>query len=361
MGISRRIVEREERHRLRSLLGEIKVPAEVGLIIRTAALSTTKKDLQRDLRYLLNTWKSVQQQEKKASAPALLHEELGLVIRSIRDSLLTDVEQIVVDSKPEYKKISHFLGLFSRQAQSKIVLYRGTQPLFEKYGLEKEVEKLFQPKIWLKCGGYVVFNQTEALIAVDVNTGKHKGKRDQEQTALKANLEAAEEVARQLRLRNLGGIIVIDFIDMDSKKHQKQVMSVLLKEFKKDKAKTKVLPFSEFGLVQMTRQREEESFLQKVCEPCFYCQGLGVIKSLSSLALEVERKLLAAIYTHQKIKRFRIEANPHLARYLLEEGWQQLRQLAGKHRIRLSIIDNASLGFQQYIIWALTPEGQEKV
>ncbi len=361
IGISRKIARRDERQRMRELLEANKVPEGVGLIVRTAALSASKKDLKRDLNYLLKTWKAIQQQEKKATSPALLHEELGLVVRSIRESLLTDIDNIIVDSKPEYKKINRFLSFFSPQAQSKIVYYRDRQPLFDKYNLEEEVEKLFKPKIWLKCGGYLVLNQTEALVAVDVNTGKHKGGRDQKATALKANLEAATEVAKQLRLRNVGGIIVIDFIDMSSKQSQKRVLSTLLRELKKDKAKTKVLPISEFGLVQMTRQREEESFLQKVFEICGCCQGLGVTKSIFSQSLEIERKLRTARYRHRKVKRFRIEANPQLARYLLEEGWDQLRRQARELGMKLSVIDNASLGFQEYNIWALDRDGQVKV
>jgi len=361
IGISRKIIQREQRHQLRKTMVEFKAKEESGVIVRTAALTANKKNLKKDLYYLLNAWKAVQKLERKASAPALLHEEIGLVLKVIRDSLLTDVEHIIVDSKTEYKKINHFLGNFSPQAQSQLVFYRGRKPLFEKYGLEAEVEKLFQPKIWLKCGGFLVFNQTEALVAVDVNTGKHKGGKDQEETVLKANLEAAEEVAIQLRLRNMGGIIVIDFIDMASRRYQKRVMSALLKELKKDRARTRVLPFSDFGLIQLTRQREEESFLQKAYEPCPYCRGLGVVKSLFSLGLEIERKLGTAVYKYPKIKRFRLEAAPHLARYILEEEWNQLRHVARRRGIRISIIDNADLGFQEYILWALSPNGQEQV
>jgi ribonuclease G len=361
IGISRKISQKEQRHRLRKIMADLKATDMTGVIVRTAAINATNKNLKKDLHYLLNTWQSALKKEKKSSAPALLHEELGLVLKIVRDSLLTDVEHIIVDSKTEYKKINRFLSNFLRQAQSKLIYYRGRKPLFNKYGLEAEVEKLFRPKIWLKCGGYLVFNQTEALVAVDVNTGKHKGGKGQEETVLKANLEAAQEVATQLRLRNMGGIIVIDFIDMSSRRYQKRVLGTLLKELKKDKARTRVLPFSEFGLIQLTRQREEESFLKQVYETCPYCRGLAVVKSLFSLGLEVERKLRTGVYKYPKVKRFRIEAAPHLARYLLEEGWDQLRRFARRRGIRISIIDNAELGFQEYIIWALSTRGQERV
>ncbi len=361
IGISRKITQPDHRQRLRKMMMELKAGEEAGVIVRTAAITATKKNLKKDLHYLLNTWKNVQKQEKKAAIPSLLHEELGLVMKIIRESLLTDVEHIIVDSKTEYKKINRFLSSFSPEAQSQLVYYRGRTPLFEKHGLEGEIEKLFKPKIWLKCGGFLVFNQTEALVAVDVNSGKHKGGKGQEETALKANMEAAEEVATQLRLRNVGGIIVIDFIDMVSRKYQKRVMGALLKELKKDKAKTRVLPFSEFGLVQLTRQREEESFLMKVYECCPYCQGLGVVKSLFSMGLEIERRLGSGMLRFPKVKRFRIEAAPPLARFLLEEGWDQLRRFGRQYGIRLSIIDNADLGFQEYIVWALSGDGQEKV
>lgn len=359
IGVSRRISNREQRSRLRKIMMEIDPKKEAGVIVRTAAATATKKNLKKDLTYLLNTWKTARKQDKKSRAPALLHEELGMVLRVIRDSLLADVKEITVDSKPEFKKINRFLSSFSPQSQSKLVYYRGRKPLFDKYNLEKEIAKLFNPKIWLKCGGYLIINQTEALVAVDVNTGKHKGKGGQEETVLRANIEAAEEVATQLRLRNMGGIIVIDFIDMSSRRYQKQVMSVLLKGLKKDKARTRVLPFSEFGLIQLTRQREEESFMKKVYDACPYCSGLGVVKSLFSLNLEIERKLRSGVYEYPKVKRFRIEAAPELARYLLEEGWGQLRRFARRRGIRISIIDNAELGFQEYRVWALSSSGQE--
>lgn len=359
IGVSRKISNREHRTRLRKIMTDLDASKDAGVIVRTAAAAAAKKNLKKDLNYLLNTWQAVQKLDKKATSPALLHEELGLVLRVIRDSLLADVEEITVDSKTEYKKINRFLASFSPQSQSKLNCYRGRKPLFDKFSLEPEVAKIFNPKIWLKCGGYLVINQTEALVAVDVNTGKHRSKGGREETALRANLEAAEEVATQLRLRNMGGIIVIDFIDMSSRKYQKQVMAVLLKELKKDKARTRVLPFSEFGLIQLTRQREEESFLNKVYVPCPYCQSLGVVKSLFSLGLEIQRRLRSGAYENPKVKRFRIEAAPDLARYLLEEGWEQLRHFARRRRIRISIIDNAELGFQEYRIWALSSGGQE--
>ncbi len=360
IGVSRKISDPVQRRRLRKVLQDIVGKEEVGVIVRTASLTATDRNLKKDLHYLLNQWNTIQKGAKKA-APALLHEEMGLVMKAVRESLLTDVKHIIVDSRTEFKKLNRFLSTFDSEAQSKLVHYRGRKPLFEKHNLEAAVEKLFKPKIWLKCGGFVVFNQTEALVAVDVNSGRHKNRKGQEETALKANMEAAEEVATQLRLRNVGGIIVIDFIDMSSRKYQKQVMTTLLKELKKDKARTKVLPFSEFGLVQLTRQREEESFLKKVYELCPYCRGLGVVKSLFSLGLEIERKLRSGMYSHPKIKRFRIEASPHLARYLLEEGWDGLRRFARRRGIRVSIIDNPELGFQEYIVWALSSTGREQV
>ena len=360
IGVSRKISDPVQRRRLRKVIQELLAGEEVGVIVRTAAQTAAERNLKKDLHYLLNQWRTIQKGAKKA-APALLHEEMGLVMKAVRESLLTDIDHIVVDSRTEFKKLNRFLSTFDSQAQSKLVHYRGRKPLFEKYQLEATVEKLFKPKIWLKCGGFVVFNQTEALVAVDVNSGRHKNRKGQEETALKANLEAAEEVATQLRLRNVGGIIVIDFIDMSSRKYQKQVMNALLKELKKDKARSKVLSFSEFGLVQLTRQREEESFLKKVYETCPYCRGLGVVKSLFSLGLEVERRLRSGTYRFQKVKRFRIEASPPLARYLLEEGWDSLRRFARRRGIRISIIDNPELGFQEYIIWALSSGGREQV
>jgi ribonuclease G len=360
IGVSRKISSRAERHRLRELMAEIKPPQNLGIILRTAALRSDKKSLKRDLKQLLNAWRAIEKTNRKSAAPAVLHEELGLVMRNIRDSILTDVDSIMVDSKAEYKKITHFLNAVAPATSKKVVYYRERAPLFEKHHLEEEIARLFQARISLQCGGTIVLNQTEALVAVDVNTGKHKGKKDQARTALTANLEAAVEIAKQLRLRNVGGLVVIDFIDMESKRYQRQVMSALLKELKKDRAKTRVLPFSEFCLVEMTRQREHESFMRKVYQPCPFCQGQGAIKSLDSMELEVERKILRALSRNPRVRRYRIEAHPHLARYLLEEGWEDLRQMARANRIRLSIIDNSTLGFQEYIIWILSRNGDIK-
>lgn len=360
IGVSRKIINRSDRHRLRTLLKEIKPPQNLGIILRTVALRSDKKSLKRDLKQLQNSWKAIEKANKKSSAPALLHEELALVMRNIRDSILTDVDGIMVDSRTEYKKINRFLSAVAPATCKKVVYYREAFPLFEKYHLEEEIARLFQARITLKCGGSIVLNQTEALVAVDVNTGKHKGKKDQARTALTANLEAAVEVAKQLRLRNVGGLVVIDFIDMVSKRYQRQVMSALLKELKKDRARTRVLPFSEFCLVEMTRQREQESFMRKLYQPCPFCNGQGAMKSLDSLELEVERRILRALSRNPKVRRYRIEAHPHLARYLLEEGWEDLRQMARSNRIRVSIIDNSSLNYQEYIIWILSRKGDMK-
>ena len=359
-GVSRKIVDPGERDRLRSLLDDLKVPPQVGVIIRTAALAAAKKVLQRDLKYLLDTWKRIDKKAARSSAPALVHEELSLVIKSIRDLLLTDVERIVVDDREEYKRIDKFLGQVLPSARSKLELYKEKTPLFEKYGQEKEIHKIFQPRIYLKCGGTIVFNQTEALVTVDVNAGRLK-KRDQEQTALTANLEAAEEIARQLRLRNVGGIIVIDFIDLEFKKNQQKVMSVLLREMEKDKAKSKILPMSELGLVQMTRQREQESYLYQVFETCPYCAGQGLIKSRESISLEIKRRLIGAAVEHSGTKRFRIEAHPLLYRTLLQDDWPDLCRIGRDQDVKLSLLENPSFQFQEYVIWALADSGPKQI
>jgi len=361
IGVSRRISERAERARLRGLLREIGLPEGMGAIVRTAALSATKRALTRDLRYLLNAWKQIQKQQARQKVPSLVHEEMDLVLKSIRDHLLTDVDKIVVDSKVELKKINRFVDIVMPSAIKKIELYRERSPLFRKYGLEDEIEKLFQPVIRLKCGGSIVMQQTEALVSIDVNTGRHKGKKDQAATILKTNLEAAVEVAKQLRLRNVGGIIVIDFIDMESRRHQKQVLSALIKELKKDKARTRVYPISELGLVEMTRQREQESFLHMLYETCPACRGQGLVKTLPSLQLELERKLMTVLHEQRGIRRFRIEATPGLARHLLEEGWDNLRRLGRINRVRINVVDNVELGFGEYVIWAVKRDSEEKV
>ena len=258
-GISKRIDDPKERDRLRGILKELKPPTDLGLIIRTAATGANRRQLSRDLRFLTNLWKRIKARSVQGSAPALIHEEYDLALRMVRDNLSEEVKKIVVDSKQEFHKIIRFLLQTEPQMRSRVELYQQDVPLFEKRGLEREIEKIYNRRIELPSGGTVVLEQTESLVAIDVNSGKFTGRRNLEETAFITNMEAAKEIPRQIRLRDLGGIVIIDFIDMNSQSHRQRVFNTLQNAMRGDKAKTNVSFLSEFGLVEMTRQRVRRS------------------------------------------------------------------------------------------------------
>ena len=290
-GISRRITDKKERKDAMNIVAKLKLPKNIGVIMRTFAQKKTYDECAEDLKLLLYLWRRVYKKYRDAEKPTLIHSEKDLLKRIVRDALTDDVDTIVIDSKREYDNIKKYLSAYLPKSQTKVELYHGDVPIFEMYNLEKEVEKAYRKKIWLKCGGYIVIEQTEALVAIDVNTGRHMGKNDVEDTIVTTNIEAAWEIARQLRLRNMGGIIIIDFIDMQSKENQNKLMDELLQALERDKARTHVLAVSDIGLVQMTRERDKESIGEMVSGECPYCHGMGVIKDVESVSIEIQREL----------------------------------------------------------------------
>lgn len=318
-GVSRKIADRIERARLKKILSELKLPSDAGVIIRTAAVGIGAKDLYRELRHLLWTWKRIQRRIRITKTPGRVHSELDLVLRTIRDSLTEEITRVVVDSKSEFKRIRKFVSIFLPRFKTRIELYEEDIPLFERYGIEKEINKIFSRKVWLKSGGYIVIDQTEALVTIDVNSGKFVKTKEMEETALMTNLEAANEIARQLRLRNIGGIVIIDFIDMESSTHQKLVLKELKEAVAKDKARVNIYPFSNLGLVELTRQRVKESIAMEVFQPCPYCNGEGKVKSVETVMIDIKRRLLEWI-RGTKGREVTITVNPEVNRYLTEEG-----------------------------------------
>ena len=294
-GVSRKIGDDDERRRLKKMVMKLQNPPGVGIIVRTAASGVRQGALERDLEALLLTWGKIQQDMKEKKSPVCLFEEPDLVERVVRDWLTEDIDRIVIDSKDKYERIRDIAGLLSRSAKSKIHLYDGELSIFDHYNVEKEIEQTFSRKVMLKSGGYVIFDETEALIAVDVNTGRHKGKGSQEEAILAVNLEAVEEVARQLRLRNIGGLVVIDLIDMRSRKHQSLVFRAMKDALKKDHARTNVLQISELGIMEMTRQRVEESLLSQMYVDCPYCRGRANVKSPLCMSVDIQRQISAVM------------------------------------------------------------------
>ncbi len=290
VGVSRRIEDPEEREKLRKIMQSIK-PPDCGFIVRTAAEGAEVDKLSAEMEFLLKVWEDIKKKAEHSPVPSLIHKELDITLRAVRDLFTREVERLVVDSEEEYKKIIQFIESFMPSLKYSVELYQGNQPIFEAYGIEMEIQRALNKKVWLKSGGYIVIETTEALTAIDVNTGRYVGKRNVEETILKTNLEAIKEIACQLRLRNIGGIIIIDFIDMEKTADRERVFEALTEVFKKDRSKTKVLRMSEFGLVEMTRKRTRESVSRLLQEPCPYCDGSGLVKSRQTVCYEILRTM----------------------------------------------------------------------
>ncbi len=314
VGVSRKIDDAQERQRLRQLVSEIK-PDGVGVIVRTVAEGKEKKHLRSDLRGLMRNWKRIQKQAKKAQAPALIHKEKGMTFSIVRDLFTPETKRLVVDDKRHYREIHSYLRSIRSDLRSRVELYREDTPVFDAFGIEREIQQTLHRRVSLRRGGYIVIDQTEALVVVDVNTGRAVSRRDAERNIYETNREAAREIARQLRLRDLGGIIVIDFIDMVSEGHRDKVVQCLKDALRADRSNTKVLPMSEFGLVQLTRQRVRPSLLHRFSEPCPTCDGTGRVLSQTTTAMRVERWLKRAA-AQAKLKRVVLSVHPSMASYL---------------------------------------------
>jgi ribonuclease G len=299
IGVSRRIEDEEERTRLKGILDSIRAQGQGGFIVRTAGEQRQEDEFRADLKYLTDLWEQIKRRGEKASAPTAIHHDLDLILRTIRDVLSPEFKTVWVDSVDEYQRIVEFLDQIQPQLVSRVRLYRRDEPIFEDFGIEPEIAKALKSKVWLKSGGYIVINQTEALVAIDVNTGKYVGKKNLEETVFKTNVEAAKEIVRQIRLRDLGGIIVLDFIDMEDPANRARLFEALEVEIRKDRSKTKILQISEFGLIEMTRKRVRQSLERSLTQACPYCAGSGRIKSNTTVALEIWRELMKARDLHE--------------------------------------------------------------
>jgi len=336
LGISRRISDDKERVRLKEILRGLEVPKEMGVIIRTAGIGQTRRELSRDLKYLLGIWRKIKIGASKKQAPAQLHEEYDLTLRVARDYLTEDVEKLVIDNRDEYRKIQHFLSAVAPHLRSKVELYEGEIPLYDRKGIEKDVEKLFERKVPLRCGGSIVIEPTEGLVAIDVNSGKFTEKKSLEETAFAVNMEAAREVARQIRLRDLGGIIVIDFIDMMQAGKRRKVFEALIDSLKRDKAKTDVSPLSELCLVEMTRQRMRRSVESMSFRECPYCQGRGLIKSVSTVSIQALRKAKKYLKETKK-KQVELHVNPEVTSRLFNEDRPAIESIERTFRAKIIV------------------------
>ncbi|NNF06986.1 MAG: Rne/Rng family ribonuclease [Candidatus Eisenbacteria bacterium] len=341
VGVSRKIPGRDERLRLKKILREIK-PKGAGLIVRTAGEGKTKKDFKEDVNYLVKMWKKIERRSVSAPSPALVHREMSLATGLIRDLLTEDVNEVVVDGNEVFHEIQEYLKNVSPELIKRVRHYDGKLPIFDAFRIESDIEKLFERKVWLKRGGYIIIDQAEALVAIDINTGRFVGKKNQEETILKTNIEAAREISRQLRLRDLGGIIVIDFIDMESEGNKKAVLEELRKHLKRDRSRTKTFAVSDLGLVEMTRQRERPSLLSYLSDDCNVCGGVGKVMSLQSVALKVER-LLTRIGVNTQEDLVELRVSPEMAHHLFAENSERLASLEKMFKFQLDVRDDPRL------------------
>src|SRR3954452_11573022 len=299
IGVSRRIENEAERQRLKDMLEKIRPHGTGGFIVRTAGEERNEDEFRADLKYLTDLWDQIRRRAEKVSAPTAIHHDLDLVLRTIRDVLSPEFKSVWVDSVDQYQRIVEFLDQIQPILVPRVRLFRREERIFDEFGIEPEIAKALKSKVWLKSGGYIVINQTEALVAIDVNTGKYVGKRNLEETVFRTNLEAAKEIVRQIRLRDLGGIIVLDFIDMEEPQNRAKLFETLENEIKKDRSKTKILQISEFGLIEMTRKRVRQSLERSLTQACPYCGGSGRIKSNTTIAFEIWRELMKLRDLHE--------------------------------------------------------------
>jgi ribonuclease G len=340
VGVSRRITEQEERDRLRALLTEI--PRSSGVIVRTAGEGRQREDFVADLAMLESLSRHIMTRAEEVSAPCLLYRDMDLVLRAARDLAGPHTSEFWIDDADGYQRVVEFLDRVQPELTPRVKLYRRRMQIFDAFAVESELEQALQPKVWLRSGGSLVINQTEALVAIDVNTGRYVGGADLEDTVFRINLEAAGEVARQLRLRNLGGIVVVDFIDMEQEEHREQLLETLHAELAQDRARSLVGPVGPFGLVQLTRKRTERSLERALTQPCPVCGGLGRIKSPETLCLEIRRTILREA-NDTGARELAVRAHPQVARMLNGELQGILEELRGRHGIEVRVFEASEL------------------
>ncbi|MBI2956928.1 MAG: Rne/Rng family ribonuclease [Acidobacteria bacterium] len=352
IGVSRKIATAEERSRLRRILLELKGRITGGFVVRTAATGCSEDDLREDIDYLVKLWHDIRTRAEEGSAPALLHTDLNVIERILRDQFTSEYESVWLDNEEDYARAAEFVARFQPALAGRLKLYTKPAPVFDEMGVQQEIDRALRPKVWLKSGGYIVINQTEALVAIDVNTGKFVGKGSSrlEDTIVKTNLEAVEELVRQIRLRDLGGIIIIDFIDMEDPRNRHRVMRALEDALRADRAPSKLLSFNEFGLVAITRKRSRQSLERVLCQPCMYCLGTGMVKSLSTLCYDIQGEA-RKMATQMDAPELTIRAHPDVAKALKTEQRALIRELEEQTGKQIVIQADNTLHFDQYNIY----------
>ena len=343
IGVSRRIASAEERARLRADVSELR-PPQGGFIVRTACEGVSRREIQRDVAFLTKLWGSILRKNESMPPASILYSDLDVALRIVRDMFSSDVDKLWCDDPTTYSRIVQFVQNYMPRLRARVMLHDGSEPVFDRFSIEPQIERALDRKVWLKSGGYLVFDQAEALTAIDVNTGRFVGKRNQDDTVLKTNLEAVEEVVNQLRLRNIGGIIIVDFIDMGRDGDRKKVSDALALALKRDKARTSALKISELGLVQMTRKRTRESLEKLLTDNCPRCEGRRVVKSVPTIAAEVLRGIQREAIRKSAGEMLIVKLNPEVARYLYDHGAKDLETL--EQRLSTKIVLRSNDGIE---------------
>lgn len=364
IGVSRKIESEAERRRLKEFVEKIHV-GPGGFIVRTAAGGQPDDKLQADIQYLERLWKKILGRRQGMKAPTLVHQDLGLVQRSVRDFFTDDVDKLIVDDRVAHREIKQFVGQFLPKRKADIELYRGREPIFDALKIEPQIDRALGKKVWLKSGGYLIVDQTEALTSIDVNTGRFVGSKNLEETILKTNLEAVKEIVSQLRVRNIGGLIILDIIDMDRKANREKVYRTLEDALADDKAKTNVLQISELGLVEMTRKRTRENLVRQLCEPCAHCEGKGYHRSRRTIAYTILRKLVNEIDHKKSHKNIEIVCHPGVSEILKNEEFELLVEMENRSGRRIVVREQTTLHIEHYQIkltgFALAKTGTDNI
>lgn len=351
LGISRKIDGDRERRRLRDIFTKRIQLRDFGFIIRTVAAGKSFRELRADAEYLINLWSKIQENTRKKKAPSLIHEDLSLALRSVRDLFTDDVDSFIIDNSEDHEAVLDFISQFSPKLKGRVKLFRGPSQLFEHYGIEAEISRALGKKVWLKSGGYLIIDQSDALTAIDVNTGRYVGSKNLEETILKTNLEAVKEISYQLRLRNVGGIIIVDLIDMENPKNKRIVFDALQSALAEDRARTNILKISELGLVEMTRKRTHEDLVRYLTEGCHYCEGRGYHKSQRTIAYEIFREIeKEAIAT--SLATIVVFANSDVVRCISERERAHLKKLEERFTKKILVKPDTSFHIEQYEVFS---------
>jgi len=347
--ISRRLSNWNEKKRLKRIISPLR-PEGFGLIVRTEAEGKSERDFQNDLKRLLKLWAKLKKKADTLPAPSIIHKESEMAVSMIRDIFTDDVHRVLVDNRDDYKMVISYARQVASHLKDRVELYKGELPLFDLYNLEPEIDKMLQRKVWIKKGAYLIIDQTEAMVTIDINTGRFVGRRDQEQTIFETNLQAAKEIARQIRLRDIGGLIVCDFIDMYNRDNRRKLYEEYKNCFKNDRAKRGINPVTEFGLIEMTRERVRPSHMQSLSEPCPHCAGLGRIISKENMATKIERWFKRAA-ADRKYKNYHLVVCPPLAATLVENGTNRVERMMKIYKFRINLVRDTTLSEQEYKIY----------